>query len=693
MRYKIHKKYALRKKILFFSIGIFGVSCQLFGTNSTENCTCSLSGDVVGTQNATVVNQVGGVSAWNIASGANAANTATSSNIPNALVSRDALGNFEANIVTATLNGNAASATSAATSAGFFGFLSGDVRGSQSTTVVNVVGGVGAANIASGANAANAATSQNIPNALVSRDTLGNFSAGTITATLNGNAETATTAWSVADFTGNLSGDVVGSQNATVVNQVGGVSAWNIANGTNAANTATSQNIPNALVSRDILGNFSAGTITATLNGNAETATTAGSVANFTGYLSGDVVGSQNATVVNQVGGVSAWNIANGANTANTATSQNIPNALVSRDSLGNFEANIVTATLNGNAATATTAGSVANFTGYLSGDVFGTQSTTVVNQVGGVSAWNIAQGANAANMATSQNIPNALVSRDALGNFSAGTITATLNGNAASATSATTSAGFSGALSGDVGGIQSATVINQVGGVSAANIASGANAANAATSADGANAIVMRDASCNFASNSITLNELDLLSTNTLLINGNLSLAPGTTLFVDNIYGESGSFVENMSVTNLTVHSLSNPSDRRIKTDITRLDDDLCLAIVNQLVPYEYNYVPAVRKAMSDNGSRHVGFIAQELAKIDPRFMSIATGEQELGDLTIEDLAHIRQELFIPIIIGALKAGDKKVLSMAEAAEVRELQNRVRTLEALLEALMASKK
>jgi hypothetical protein len=70
------------------------------------------------------------------------------------------------------------------------------------------------------------------------------------------------------------------------------------------------------------------------------------------------------------------------------------------------------------------------NFTGSLSGDVTGTQGATVVGTVGGVSAANVASGANAANAATDVNLPSIIVKRDFSGNFSAGTITANLTGN-----------------------------------------------------------------------------------------------------------------------------------------------------------------------------------------------------------------------------------------------------------------------
>src|SRR5205807_653504 len=95
------------------------------------------------------------------------------------------------------------------------------------------------------ANSATTATSANTANALVLRDALGNFSAGTITANVIGSATTAT------NFTGSLSGDVTETQSATVVSSVGGQAAANVASGTVLANAATFANTANALVRRD----------------------------------------------------------------------------------------------------------------------------------------------------------------------------------------------------------------------------------------------------------------------------------------------------------------------------------------------------------------------------------------------------------------------------------------------------------
>ena len=132
-----------------------------------------------------------------------------------------------------------------------------------------MVDNVTAANVASGANAANAASSSNTSpfGNIVKRDGLGNFSATMITANLNGNASSATTAVSAGSFTGSLSGDVTGTQGNTVVSYVDQQPAANVAAATIIANAATSTNGAKELVLRDGSGNFAAGTITASLIG------------------------------------------------------------------------------------------------------------------------------------------------------------------------------------------------------------------------------------------------------------------------------------------------------------------------------------------------------------------------------------------------------------------------------------------
>ena len=75
-------------------------------------------------------------------------------------------------------------------------------------------------------------------------------------------------------------------------------------------------------------------------------------------------------------------------------------------------------------ATRAAVAGTALNFTGNLAGDVSGSQSSTVVNSVGGQSAANVATGVQAANAATASNTANTIVKRDASGKFAAAGIT-----------------------------------------------------------------------------------------------------------------------------------------------------------------------------------------------------------------------------------------------------------------------------
>jgi hypothetical protein len=204
------------------------------------------------------------------------ATTATSNNIFNTIVKRDTSGNFLANVITATLNGNATSATSAlsaitsTTSTYFTGLLFGDVTGLQSTTSVARVGGKTATAVAAATTDVELSTTINTPNTLVRRNATGGFAAGMITATLFGNATTATSAITSTTstyFTGLLFGDVTGLQSTTSVARVGGQTATAVAAAVIDVQLSTTVNTPNTLVRRGTTGDFAAGMITASLTG------------------------------------------------------------------------------------------------------------------------------------------------------------------------------------------------------------------------------------------------------------------------------------------------------------------------------------------------------------------------------------------------------------------------------------------
>ena len=142
------------------------------------------------------------------------------------------------------------------------------------------------------------ATATSTANSLVKRDGSGNFSAGTITADLAGNADTATTLETsrTIELTGDVTGSVSfdGSANVQIsttissdsvalgtdttgdyvesvdVSGVGLSIDFNSGEGVNPTITsnATDANTPGTVVSRDGSGNFSAGMITADLTGD-----------------------------------------------------------------------------------------------------------------------------------------------------------------------------------------------------------------------------------------------------------------------------------------------------------------------------------------------------------------------------------------------------------------------------------------
>jgi hypothetical protein len=127
-------------------------------------------------------------------------------------------------------------------------------------------------------NSATTATHVNTGSTIVARDASGNFSAGSITASLNGIAAFVST-------NANLTGDVTSVGNATAiaagvivnadVNASAAIADTKLATiatagkVSNSATTAASANTASAIVARDASGNFTAGTITAALTGAA----------------------------------------------------------------------------------------------------------------------------------------------------------------------------------------------------------------------------------------------------------------------------------------------------------------------------------------------------------------------------------------------------------------------------------------
>jgi len=263
--------------------------------------------------------------------------------------------------------------------------------------------------------------------------------------------------------TGAISGQAGSVANALTLGTYLTGTSYNGGTAVTATVDATSANTASKVVARDASGDFSAGTITATLSGNAtnvsgtvafanggtgETtrqaamdalagATTSGS------YLRGngsnvvmstiqvaDVPTLNQNTTGNATTATTATNLAGGS--AGTVPYQSAAGttAMLAAGSSGQVLQS------NGAAAPSWVAATAAANNGTLTLAVSGTglsgSATFTANQSGN-STFTVTSNA------TNANTASAIVARDASGNFSAGTITATLSGNASTATSATT--------------------------------------------------------------------------------------------------------------------------------------------------------------------------------------------------------------------------------------------------------------
>lgn len=381
-----------------------GTEVALGSASSITSLTGDVTGSGPGATAATVA-AVGGYTASQIATAVAAYIASTSANTPSTLVKRDASGNFVAGTITAALTGTATNATTAVSFSGSLSgdvtggqsstaitssvvtaklltglvtgantpiaatdsvlvafektqaqidgivagagitTLTGDVSASGSGSVpatVNSVGGATAADINTATGAYLASTSLNTPSTLVLRDGSGNFSAGTITAALSGNATNVTGVVAVAHGGTNSSAAL---NNNRVMKSVGGAVVEAAAITASRALVSDSNGIPTqSATTTTELGYVSGVTSAIQTQLNA---ITGGAITALTGDVSASGPGSSAATV-NSVGGSSAANINTAEVAANAATASNTASTIVKRDASGNFTAGAITANLTG---------------------------------------------------------------------------------------------------------------------------------------------------------------------------------------------------------------------------------------------------------------------------------------------------------------------------------------------------------
>ena len=317
---------------------------------STPSFTGSLVGDVTGTQGATVVAYVGGKTSADVSAATGVVDNATSTNTASTLVERDASGNFAANNITANITGNVSGS-----SASFTGSLSGDVTGTQSATSISnaTVTGKVLTGFTVGSNTPITATDSILTALEKTQGQLSATSSSAITAltgdvTATGPGSVPATI-SVAAPTINLDStttNTAGAASHTFSNSdhthaiTTAAPIGQIPDQTNAAGSAAGlskadhvHNIPSGMVVQVGTSNF---------QGSAASFALSDHVHSHGNQTNGSLHAAVNSTT-------NGFMIASDKVKLDASTSADTPSTLVSRDSSGNFSANVITSSLTGN--------------------------------------------------------------------------------------------------------------------------------------------------------------------------------------------------------------------------------------------------------------------------------------------------------------------------------------------------------
>jgi hypothetical protein len=404
-------------------------------------------------------------------------------------------------------------------------------------------------------------------------------------------------------------------------------------------------NTGSAIVARDGSGNFSAGTITATLSGHADTAT----LADASTFITVDdestdttcfpVFTTADSGILSpKTGSNLTFNSANGTLTATTfsgsgASLTSIPNGALTNSTISGVS-------LGSNLATLTRGS-------YLTGSNY--------NGSAGQYYWSVD--------ATTTNTASKVVARDGSGNFSAGTITADLSGNADTATLATASTfitvddestdttcfpvfttAASGILSPKTGtnlafnssnGTLTATTFSGSGAsltsLNASNISSGTINAqrvptlNQSTTGNAATATVLQTAR---TINGVSFNGSANINVEPYIEDDDGTNATRYMVFTDNStagykrLNEDSTLTYNPSTNILTAGQFNATSDIKLKENITTIESGLDK--VCQLRGVEFDF--------KSNGQHSLGVIAQEVEQVLPDLVSEVDGTKTVA-------------------------------------------------------------
>ena len=362
----------------------------------------------------------------------NAATTATEFASSNTIVSRNALGDFAAGTIFATLTGTATnvSGTVAVANGGTGATNAAAARtnlGIGSAGALNI--GTTAGTVSEGNHTHTGLHAQSHSMTSASDHTAGvwkvfhsnatgkvdEIGIGSANSVLTSNGPAAAPSWQTLSATSTNATNLTGGSAGTVPYQSAGGTTQMLSAGTPGqvlrtngaappswASFGTSGNTANEVVARDGLGNFAAGTITANLTGtatnvsgtvavanggtgatNASTARTnlgLGAVATMNTGTTAGTLAEGNHTHTAATSSIAGFMSTTDKSKLDAATSVSTPNTIVERDASGNFSAGTITGNITGSASSLTTSRTIA-----LTGDVIGT--TTAFNGSANVSA------------------------------------------------------------------------------------------------------------------------------------------------------------------------------------------------------------------------------------------------------------------------------------------------------------------
>ena len=435
------------------------------------------------------------------------------------------------------------------------------------------------------------ANTGNIASTVVARDASGNFSAGTITATLSGQATSVSNSLSAG--TG-LSGSAYNG---------GAAQTWSLAT---AGLGAASYSSGISAISVDAYGRVTS------VTGSAGYVTSSGvtSVATGTGLTGGTITSTGTISLASGV-------IASPATFSSGISS-------ITVDTYGRVTA------VSGSAGYVTSSGvtSVATDT-YLTGGTITSTGTIGIN-------------------ANTGNIASTVVARDASGNFSAGTITATLSGSATSAGSATTAGSVTNALTAGTGltsagtydGGAARTFSLATAGAGASSYSSGISA----ITVDAYGRVTAVSHSAGYTTNVGTVTSVaagTYMTGGTITSSGTLSADATTTATASKLAARDASG-------DIYANDFQATSDARLKTDIIEIQNALDTIEKINGVKFKWNELAT----NPDKDKVQVGVIAQEVEAVVP----------EIVNTNDDGYKSVSYDKLVPLLIQAVKELSEKV-------------------------------